>query len=133
MNAKRGRDGFTLIELLIVVIVIGVLAAIAVPGYSSAREKSFRAAMMSDLKNLAHHQEVYHNEHYTFSTDLSALGAQESDGVSLSINQADGTGWAATAVHEGLSSPDQCGIYHGDAPPGQGAPASEPSLVECNF
>ncbi|MGI9627817.1 MAG: prepilin-type N-terminal cleavage/methylation domain-containing protein, partial [Longimicrobiales bacterium] len=44
----KDRRGFTLIELLIVVVIIGILAAIAIPKFSSTREKSFKAAMMSD-------------------------------------------------------------------------------------
>ena len=55
-----GKKGFTLIELLIVTVIIGILAAIAIPKYTEVREKGFRAAMMSDLRNLAHHQEIYH-------------------------------------------------------------------------
>lgn len=132
MNTHRDTSGFTLIELLIVVIVIGILAAIAIPRFSSARDKSFRATMMSDLKNLAHQQEVYHNDNFTFSDDLTALQAIQSEGVTVTVNEADGNGWAATAVHSGVPT-EQCGIYHGDASAANGAPASQPSIVECSF
>ena len=53
----RHRRGFTLIELLIVVVIIGVLAAIAVPKFQSSKGRAFGAAIKSDLHNLATAQE----------------------------------------------------------------------------
>ena len=55
----RDKKGFTLIELLIVVVIIGILAAIAIPKFSSTRERAYFCAMKSDLKNLATQQEMY--------------------------------------------------------------------------
>jgi prepilin-type N-terminal cleavage/methylation domain-containing protein len=53
------RKGFTLIELLIVVVIIGILAAIAIPKFSATREKAYISAMKSDLGNLSTQQDVY--------------------------------------------------------------------------
>lgn len=130
--SRQGRRGFTLIELLIVVVIIGILAAIAIPKFTAVREKGFRAAMMSDLKNLAAQQEIYHNETFTFSTSLTSLSAVESEGVTITINEATGTGWAATATHAGTGS-EQCGVYHGDAAATGGDPATQPGVVTCTF
>ena len=66
MNQDASR-GFTLIELLIVVVVIGILATIAIPKFSAMREKSFVAAVTSDLKNLASQQEIYLSDQYSYT------------------------------------------------------------------
>src|ERR1700730_14898354 len=53
------KKGFTLIELLIVVVIIGILAAIAIPKFANTKDKAYVAAMKSDLRNLATYEEQY--------------------------------------------------------------------------
>ncbi len=111
----RDNKGFTLIELLIVVVIIGILAAIAIPKFSATREKAYFAAMKSDLKNLASQQEIYYADEYSYSTNEVNLGFVESEGVNVAIGVGNATGWNATATHSALAVTEGCGIYYGDA------------------
>lgn len=131
MRHSSNRRGFTLVELLIVVVVIGILASIAIIGYSSVRKRSSLSSMQSDLRNLVVKQEIYYNDNYSYSLDESTIGHTSSPGVNLSINSATNTGWGATATHQGYADLE-CGVYIGTAPPADGAPATMPELVTCN-
>ena len=63
---NRNRNGFTLIELLIVVAIIGILAAVAIPQFASYRQKGYNTAAMSDLKNTKIVLELYYAEHHFY-------------------------------------------------------------------
>ncbi len=124
--------GFTLIELLIVVVIIGILATIAIPKFSATREKAFLSTMKSDLKNLASQQEIYHNVNFSYGNTLAVLGATGSDGVTITINEATGSGWAATASHAGLTS-EHCGLYQGNAAVAGGDPCPAEGVIACTL
>ena len=123
--------GFTLIELLIVVVIIGLLAAIAIPKFQAVRKKSHRAAMMSDLRNLASLQELHHANTFTFSTSTVDLEFSASDGVTVTVNSADATGWSASATHAALPGGESCAYYQGSAT--AVAPATVEGQVACSF
>ncbi len=110
MKTNR-RKGFTLIELLIVVVIIGILAAIAIPKFSNTKEKAYIASMKSDLRNLATAQESYFADNLTYTTDKAAANFYESQGVTVNIDAADGTSWSASAVHIGTAT--TCSITAG--------------------
>jgi prepilin-type N-terminal cleavage/methylation domain-containing protein len=123
----RDNKGFTLIELLIVVVIIGILAAIAIPKFSSTREKAYISAMKSDLRNLSNQQELYYADNYTYSTSNTAVELVESDRVTVTIAEGASTGWSATAAHTSTSV--TCAIYYGDA--AAVTPAADKGVVEC--
>ena len=66
------RKGFTLIELLIVVVIIGILAAIAIPKFANTKEKAVVASMKSDLRNLVTAQEGFFADNQDLRRSLSA-------------------------------------------------------------
>ena len=99
----RDNKGFTLIELLIVVVIIGILAAIAIPKFSATREKAYFAAMKSDLKNLASQQEIYYADVYAYTSSTTGLGFVSSEGVNVEIT-AGTDGWSASNTHSALST-----------------------------
>ena len=127
----RNDKGFTLIELLIVVVIIGILAAIAIPKFSATREKAYFAAMKSDLKNLASQQEIYYADHYSYTSAASALTFVASEGVTVGI-AASSSGWSATATHSALGSSKGCAVYYGTATaPSSPASPGSPGQVAC--
>src|SRR5438552_19194303 len=67
------RKGFTLIELLIVVVIIGILAAIAIPKFANTKEKAYLAAMKSDLRNLVTAEEAYFADSIKYTTTKSCV------------------------------------------------------------
>lgn len=110
----RPRAAFTLIELLIVVVIIGILAAIAIPKFQNTKGKANSAALRSDLRNLAVAEESYYFEAKAYTTDTAALRFRASPGVNMTIaTQSGGAAWVATATHP-LSYPLQCTIYYGE-------------------
>lgn len=65
-NSISGQKGFTLIELLIVVAIIGILAAVAIPQFSAYRAKAYNSAAQSDLKNAKTAFEAYFTENQSY-------------------------------------------------------------------
>ena len=104
---QRNNKGFTLIELLIVVVIIGILAAIAIPKFANTKDKAYVAAMKSDLRNLATYEEQYaaDNQGAYFSgtaTSASPLqGFSPSQNVTINATAVAGppSSWTATATH----------------------------------
>ncbi len=68
-NRRSNQKGFTLIELLIVVAIIGILAAIAIPQFASYRQKAYNAAAQSDLKTMKTELEGYFTDNFEYPQD----------------------------------------------------------------
>ncbi len=116
---SAARKGFTLIELLIVVVIISILAAIAIPKFTSSKEKAYVVKMKGDLRNLATAQESYVIDnlvYYAGAVPSTALVYNPSPGVTIVINEATNAGWAATASYPG-QTPRTCALFSGVATP----------------
>jgi len=121
------RKGFTLIELLIVVVIIGILAAIAIPKFANTKSKAYITAMKSDLRNLVSAQESFFSDSARYTTSLTNLGFKQSTGVTAPTIVTFPGAWVATNQHTQLSG-SQCGIGVNTTNPtvstaGEGEPA----------
>jgi type IV pilus assembly protein PilA len=125
------RNGFTLIELLIVVVIIGILAAIAIPKFTNTKGKAVVAGMKSDLRNLASTQEGYWVEFRTYyggAIPNPALRFRPTAGVTVTMVSANDAGWSAQAT--AASSTETCVIFYGTAP--AIPPATLDGAVACS-
>ena len=116
------RKGFTLIELLIVVVIIGILAAIAIPKFANTKEKAYVASMKSDLRNLVTAEEAYFSDNNSTYGTITALGTnyRASSGVTVATGTITNTGWGATALH--ASTAKTCAITVGGTATNEGEP-----------
>jgi type IV pilus assembly protein PilA len=123
------KSGFTLIELLIVVVIIGILAAIAIPKFASTKNQAFLAAMRSDLHNLVTAEEGYFYSNNTYSSSLSQLNYISSTGVTIIVPEATPGGWSGSATHASLGA-EKCTIYFGTA--ASLAPSTLEGRITCD-
>lgn len=75
-NVVQSRIGFTLIELLVAVLIIGILAAVALPQYQKAVDKSRAAEVLTMGKYLKNLEEAYYLEHGNYTDNFNKLGAE---------------------------------------------------------
>src|SRR5438132_3561078 len=109
------RKGFTLIELLIVVVIIGILAAIAIPKFANTKEKAYLASMKTDLHNLVTAEETYFAYSIKYTTTKSCVNPAPAGSVAYctttgntlgAITTGTGTqaGWTASVTNANTRS-----------------------------
>jgi len=106
------RKGFTLIELLIVVVIIGILAAIAIPKFANTKEKAYIASMKSDLRNLITAEEAYFADSVKYTSNLGTAYATTSGVVGPTITTT-ADGFTANVSH--TTTLKTCSIYVGSS------------------
>jgi type IV pilus assembly protein PilA len=100
--------GFTLIELLLVVAILGLLAAIAIPQFIAYRTRAIDVQMKNDLKNAAMAMESYFAEFKVYPASvgsISSLGFRQTNGVGLAISVTTPTSFTLTASAPNGSQP----------------------------
>jgi prepilin-type N-terminal cleavage/methylation domain-containing protein len=138
------RKGFTLIELLIVVVIIGILAAIAIPKFANTKQKAIVASMKSDLRNLVTAQEAFFSDNNDYAGAVVA-GAQvngtggagsvtftPSTGNVLALTYVDAAGWSATMTNPAVTgTPNTCGIFTGPVANSPNAAVTQEGAPAC--
>jgi len=102
MQKLTNQKGFTLIELMIVVAIIGILAAIAIPNFMNYQCKAKQSEAKSLLGDLRTAQEAYYAEYDTYTTDLDRVGFQPKGDTRYTIAVTENTTtFTATATEIG--------------------------------
>ena len=102
----RNRKGFTLIELLIVVVIIGILAAIAIPKFAATKDKAKLASVKTDVRNSETAEEAYFSDYATYGTYAQLQTASNfslSTGNTMAITAAP-NGYTVAASNSSISS-----------------------------
>jgi len=113
INLSKQEKGFTLIELMIVVAIIGILAAIAIPQFSSYRVKAFNSSAQADIRNLMTAEEAAYADTQAYvsfadsgadaaatDTITSLPGARLSKGVKATAGTVTTTDYTVSTKHK---------------------------------
>jgi prepilin-type N-terminal cleavage/methylation domain-containing protein len=70
------QEGFTLVEILIVVVIIGILAAIAIPTYFTYVERGYASDAKVQMKNILENSKLYYSENAEFPEDVKTMNEE---------------------------------------------------------
>jgi len=113
LRRKRAQKGFTLIELMIVVGIIAIIAAIAVPQFTEYRKRGYRAELNSDLKNAFTASQAYFTDYPAATVDalakISGYGYRNSSNITFSAGSLTASSGNITLVHGALPAGSNTG------------------------
>ncbi len=122
----RNRKGFTLIELLIVVVIIGILAAIAIPKFANTKDKAKLASVKTDLRNIQSTEEAYLSDSGFYSKSASSF--QASQGNVITFAAADSSGYNVSVTNNSISSGNKtCHVEVGS----QASSTTVDGVIQC--
>ena len=107
---KRAR-GFTLIELMVVLTVVGILLAIAVPAFNEQIRKGRRSEALRCLSEIQGKQELWRSNHATYGTGANIVLPTCPVYYTIAVTANTATAWTATATPGGVQAGDRCGTY----------------------
>ncbi len=124
------RKGFTLIELLIVVVIIGILAAIAIPKFAATKDKAKVASLKADIHNAETAEEAYFSDHAKYGnlnklTNANMISLSSGNTMTLATNA---SGYTVTAKNTSISS----GVKTCKVTVGAGSASTVDGVVNCS-
>ena len=126
------KKGFTLIELLIVVVIIGILAAIAIPKFSNTKDKAKLASVKTDIRNFMTAEEAYFSDNSTYGdygqlSEGTVYDFALSPGNASTASAGDADGYSITVENSSISK----GINSCSVETGTGVASADAGVIKC--